>query len=245
MFKNSAIIQARTGSTRLPNKIFMNVGSTPLIERIVNCLEKVENIDSIIIATTENRSDDTLVDWCNARKVKYFRGDEHNVLKRYFDCTIRFPTKNIIRITADDPFKDPQMINKMILQFENAKLDFLCNNNPPTFPEGLDVEIFSMKTLETMHLKASSNFEREHVTQYCHRHINEFKFENYNCVKDYSKYRLTIDTKNDLDFCNEICRNIRGLEIENLPFIEIVNFLNMNPGLVGKYSTKTRSDMYI
>lgn len=244
MRKTSAIIQARTGSTRLPNKIFMKVGNKILIERVVNCLKKVDSIDEIIIATTTNEVDHSIVNWCKHNSVLCFQGDESNVLKRYYNCALEYQSTNIIRITADDPFKDPDVINKMVVKFNKENLDFLCNNNPPTFPEGLDVEIFSMNTLKTMYSNAHNDFQREHVTQYCHQNRDLFKFDNYANKEDYSVYRLTIDTIKDLEFCNNLCNSIPGLEKENLPFSIIVDYLNNNQQLIKEYLVNNRSEMY-
>ena len=148
MCKNVAIVQARNGSKRLPGKIFHQVGNLFLVDRVIKGLQQSSEIDKIVIATTTSRSDDKLVKWCSENKIDFFRGSENNVLKRFYDCAVHYKAQNVIRITADDPFKDPAIIDQMLLRFYNERLDFLCNNNPPTFPEGLDVEIFSFETLK-------------------------------------------------------------------------------------------------
>lgn len=244
MPKTVAIVQARVGSSRLFNKVFLKVGDLLLIQRVIKTLERVKNIDQVVIATTTARQDFQIEKWCKDNEIECFRGSENNVLKRYFDCALFYKADTIIRITADDPFKDSLLIKKMIYHFEARKLDFLCNNNPPSFPEGFDVEIFNFDTLKYMHLNAKNDFQREHVTQFCHQNKDQFKFENYSSKDDYSIYRLTIDTIFDLNFCNELCELLPDLKSANLPLEKIINVLKLNTEFSFSNIKEERSEMF-
>jgi spore coat polysaccharide biosynthesis protein SpsF len=244
MSRSVAIVQARVGSSRLPNKVFLKVGELLLIERVINVLKHSSEINDIVVATTLKEQDDIIIEWCLENKIKYFRGPEDDVLKRYYDCALNFKADIIIRITADDPFKDYLLIDKMIKLFKQKTLDFLCNNNPPTFPEGADIEIFNLKTLKKMHTNAKGEFQREHVTQFCHQNKSLFKYQNLKSKEDFSQYRLTIDTHLDLDFCNKLCYLLPNLKSKNLPLQQIINVLQRNKDFALSNITEKRSDMF-
>jgi spore coat polysaccharide biosynthesis protein SpsF len=238
-----AIIQARTGSTRLPNKIFMELCDRPLIYHIVNRLRPSSRIDKIVIATTINPDDDILELWAKENEIECFRGNENDVLSRYYFAAKKYNANTIIRITADDPFKDFTIIDRVINLFEVENLDFANNNNPPTFPEGLDTEVFTFKALELAFQNAKTPFEREHVTQYFYNNVNTIQQK---CLKyhvDLSNLRLTIDTKHDLEMAVEIYEKLYPLkEIFNLD--DIIEFLNKEPHIKEINSKEKRSTMY-
>ena len=193
----SAIIQARLGSTRLPGKVLKDLNGRPLIAQIINRLTCCKKIDNILLATTTNIIDDELAEWCKQNGVACFRGDENNVLKRYYDAATEVKADVIVRITADDPFKDPKVIDSVIRLLEQNKLDFAFNNSPPSFPEGLDTEVFTYNAIKQAVQAETTDFEREHVTQYFYHNPNMFKMQNYAYKEDISYMRLTVDTEKD------------------------------------------------
>ncbi|MCP4157904.1 MAG: NTP transferase domain-containing protein, partial [bacterium] len=164
-----AIIQARTGSTRLPGKVFLKLKGKPLIWHVVERLKGSREIDGILLATTENPNDQKLETWAVEHDVPVFRGSEADVLSRYYHAAQSVEAGTIVRITADDPFKDHQVMDRIIRFYRENQLDFAYNNNPATYPEGLDVEVFSFEALEKAHRESKEPFEREHVTQYFYR----------------------------------------------------------------------------
>ena len=192
-----AIIQARTGSKRLPGKIFMNLNDKPLIWWVISRLKRVKELDNIIVATTKKKEDDKLINWLKKNKINYFRGSSKNVLLRYYQCAKKFKGKIIVRITADDPLKDSSIISKLIKIFKKKNLDYISNTLKPTYPIGLDAEVFSVETLKSMNHFAKTNFDKEHVTQFLIRNQNKFKVMNTEYKENLSKLRLTIDTKKD------------------------------------------------
>ena len=241
--KVNAIIQARCGSTRFPNKVFAPIDGKPLIWHVVNRLRYVKFLDDIIVATTINTIDDQIEKWCIDNNVKCFRGSENDVLNRYYSAAKAYPSDYVVRITADDPFKEPTVIDKVIDTLVSNKLDYVTNNYPPSYPEGLDCEAFSMKTLETMEKKATENIEREHVTQYVFRHLDEFKIANVSCERMLKQYRWTIDTELDYQYVLAIYAARKN---KNGPLLmeEILSILNENPQILEINSSVHRSLMY-
>lgn len=195
----TAIIQARTGSSRLPGKVFADLSGQPLIWHVVNRLKYSKKIERIVLATTVNPKDDVLEQWAQDNKIDCFRGSENNVLERYYMAAKAYEADVIVRITADDPFKDPVVIDSVIEKLQTEQLDFSFNNNPPSFPEGLDVEVFTMKALETAYRNSTDPYEQEHVTQYFYRNKPMFKQGNFAYEDDISALRWTIDTDKDLE----------------------------------------------
>ena len=226
-----AIIQARTGSTRLPNKIFLKLANASLLSHVVNRLRPSKEIDKIVIATTTSLKDNSVEEWCLNNTLDYFRGSE------------KFNADIIIRVTADDPFKDYRLIDQAVKIIKDKNYDFVCNNNPVSFPEGLDVEVLSMDALSKSFFNSTSNFEKEHVTQYIHRNKNSFKIFNIKNVKDLSSNRWTIDTEDDYLFTIEIYNRL--FNINNLFLTEdIYQLLDKNPQLLQINNAVKKSDLY-
>lgn len=238
-----AIIQARTGSTRLPNKIFSKLSGFNLLYHVVNRLKPSKEINKIVIATTTSVKDNSIEDWCVENYIDCYRGSEENVLKRYYDAAKEFKAEIIIRVTADDPFKDYRIIDKAINILKEKKFDFVCNNSPVSYPEGLDVEVLTMDALSNSFLNSTSSFEKEHVTQYIHRNNNFFKIFNIKNDKDLSCFRWTIDTKEDYLFVKEI---YSILFKKNNIFLseDIYQLLERKPQLLEINSEVKKSDLY-
>ena len=202
--KISAIVQIRMGSTRLPKKTFLKLAGFPLIHHAISRLKPSKLINEVIIATTKNNEDDEIEIWCKNHKIKCFRGSENNVLKRYYDCAEKYNSDYIVRITGDDPFKDYRIIDKAVEIISSNKYDFVCNNSPASYPEGLDVEVFTKDTLIKIYENATSDQEKEHVTLYVHNNKSLFKTFNMKNSEDLSNYRWTIDYEEDYIFAKKI-----------------------------------------
>lgn len=200
----TAIIQARVGSTRLPNKVFADLAGHPLIWHVVNRALASREIEKVVLATTVNPMDDALADWADKVGVALFRGDEADVLARFHGAATAFGATTIVRITADDPFKDPRIIDRVIRLLESEGLAFTYNNKPPSFPEGLDTEVFTMEALDRAHRNATLPFDREHVTQFMFRDPVAFPQKNLSHGEDLSRLRWTVDTALDLRLAEEV-----------------------------------------
>ncbi len=238
-----AIIQARIGSTRLPNKVFKDLCGRPLIWHVVDRLKYSKKINKIILATTHNPLDDTLVKWAENEQVAYFRGSEENVLSRFYEAANKSKADIIVRITADDPFKDPEIIDQVIDLLQNKNLDFAYNNLPPSFPEGLDTEVFTYAALEQAYKNSKDVFEQEHVTQYFYRHPDQFSHGNIFHSKDISHLRWTIDTPNDFKLALFVYKMLykEGMLFKTK---DILNLYKDYPELLEINSEESRSEMY-
>jgi spore coat polysaccharide biosynthesis protein SpsF len=232
------------GSTRLPNKVFRDLAGKPLIWHVVDRIKRSRRISGIILATSTSPSDDLLQKWAEENGVALFRGSEEDVLSRFYGAAKKYGAEAIARITADDPFKDPAILDKVIEAFIREKLDFCYNNNPPTFPEGLDCEVFTFNALSRAHQEAKDPFEREHVTPYLYRHPEIFRQKNLPYSEDLSFLRWTLDTKEDYDMASAVYRELyrpgRIFLMEN-----ILALLKRKPEIARMNAGVKRSAMYL
>jgi len=242
-FNVTAIIQARTGSTRFPNKVFAQICGRPIIWHIVNRLKYCKNVDKIVLATTNNIADDSLEIWGENNNITVYRGDETDVLNRYYNAALTSKADIILRITADDPFRDPIIIDNIINLLKYKQIDFAYNNYPPTFPEGLDVEVFTFTALEMAERNSYDQFEREHVTQYFYRHPEIFKQENFSYIYNFSYLRLTIDTEKDFEMAKIIYDELYT-EGEIFYLNDILKLFKEKPWIAEINNSVARSAMY-
>src|SRR3989344_7836087 len=167
MKKKLCIIQARMGSTRLPNKVLLEVKRTPLLEYEIQGVKRATLIDRIVVATTDSPADEKIVELCSKIGVDYFRGSEKDVLDRYYQCALKYPEYGtIIRITGDCPLIDPKVIDEVLRLFDEGKYDYASNVAKETFPDGMDIEVFTRGALKEAANGANLASEREHVTLY-------------------------------------------------------------------------------
>ena len=164
-----ALIQARVNSKRLPKKVLLKINRRTILEIIHKRLEKSKFITKIIFIIPNDKKNLILEKKLINLKYEYFKGSSLNVLKRYYDAAKFYKLKNLIRITSDCPLIDPSIIDKMILKFRKNNLDYLSNNNPPSFPHGLDLEIIKFDSIKKAYLNAKSSRDKEHVTYYITR----------------------------------------------------------------------------
>ena len=238
-----AIIQARSGSTRLPNKIFLKLSDNFLFYHVVQRLKSSNEINNIVIATTTSLKDNIVEEWCSKNSLDFYRGSENDVLERYYYTAKQFNADIIVRVTSDDPFKDYRLIDQAVKTIKEKNLDFVCNNNPISYPEGLDVEVLTMDALSKSYLNATSSFEKEHVTQYIHKNENSFKTFNIKNHEDFSHFRWTIDTEEDYLFASEIYNSL----YENKKMFlteDIYKLIEKNPQLLKINNKVKKSDLY-
>jgi spore coat polysaccharide biosynthesis protein SpsF len=197
----AAIIQARMGSTRLPGKVLMNLAGKPVLWHIITRLQRASRLDSICVATTIENEDDRIEVACRMWEIPVYRGSRDDVLLRYYICAKRIGMQRdnedyIVRITADCPLVDPAIVDILIEHAVHENYDYVSNIDPPTFPDGLDVEVFRFDILETAVKEARLNSEREHVTPFIRNNKSFLKY-NHARTPDLSNIRLTLDTCED------------------------------------------------
>ncbi len=191
-----AVIQARLGSTRLPNKVMKRIEDQTLIQLLVSRLSKSRHIDQIIVATSKDAENLPLVDHVKKMGIECFQGSEEDVLMRYFSAAKKYNADTIVRITGDCPLIDASLVDKVISKFNSSDCDYVSNNYPPTYPDGLDVEVFSLSSLDIANRFAISISDREHVTPYI-RNSGKFKVDVVSNSEDFSDRRWTVDEQED------------------------------------------------
>tara|TARA_R110002072_G_scaffold1989_3_gene16459 strand:+ start:22674 stop:23375 length:702 start_codon:yes stop_codon:yes gene_type:complete len=211
-------------SSRFPNKVLEKVNGVSMIEFMYQRVQQAKLIDKSIIITSTEPSDDKIEELCLANNIPYVRGDLDDVLNRFYQAYQKYPCHNIVRLTGDCPLIDPSVIDLVLEQHINEKNEYTSNINPPTFPDGYDVEVLTSKTLEYVWETAKSAKDREHVTYYI-RTNDGFKSGNLKDNVDNSHLRVTVDYKEDLTLVNSI---ISELGIENLRYQKVSEFLNNN-----------------
>ena len=224
MTKIDCIIQARMGSTRLPGKVMMKVDETnTILSHVINQLKNSKKIDKIIIATTNLQEDDIIVNHAKILKTDLFRGNAVDVLDRYYQCAKKFSSEIIVRITADNPLIDPNIVDNVINQFLKNSFDYITNANPRTYPYGTEVEVLSFEALEKASNNAKKPSEREHVTPYFHNNKEEFKISNIKFTENLSHLRWTVDRENDLKFVKKIISEIKSRPILMQDIIKLIS----------------------
>ena len=209
-----AIVQARMGSTRLPGKVLKDLEGKTMLARVVQRLSRSRLINEILIATTDRAADDAIVEECRRCSVQVFRGDEDDVLDRYFRAAQLAKAEVVVRITSDCPLIDPRVTDKTVAAFLNpqgqAMPDYGSNVVVRTYPRGLDTEVMTAQALERCWHAANEPYERTHVTPYIYEHPGEFKILSVTGDKDFSRHRWTVDTPEDLEFVRTIYARFKG-----------------------------------
>ncbi len=218
------IIQARVSSTRLPRKVLKPILGGTAIEREIERVKKTKFCQKIILAIPDGKKDDALENAGKQSKVLVYRGSENDVLDRFYQAAKKFHLEHIVRITGDCPLFDWQICDEIIDFYLKNKLDYASNVRPPTFPDGLDVEILSFWALEKCWKNAKLKAEREHVTPYIANHPRIFKIGNLvRNGKDLSALRLTLDEPKDL----VLIRKIYGALYKKKKFFTLEDILKL------------------
>ena len=194
------IVQARMGATRLPGKMMKDIAGKPAIAHVFERARLSKRARDVWLATTTNAADDVLAGWAARNRVPCYRGSERDVLDRYYQTAKEAGAGVIVRITGDCPLLDAAVIDEVIDGFAGGMYDYVSNVHPPTFPDGLDTEVFSFAALERAWREAKLPSEREHVTPYMWKNPDLFAQKNVEQSPDASAHRWTLDTPADLQF---------------------------------------------
>ena len=211
--KTVLITQARTGSTRLPGKVLMEINETPLLKIHLDRLKKSKKVDKIIVATTDNEADNIIEDLATEWGYEVFRGSENDVLDRFYQAVKKITPSWVVRVTSDCPLIDPMLVDKVIEVTQLKNKDYGSNVIDETFPDGQDVEVFKFSALEMAWKCAKKESDREHVTPYIRNNSNlkgesVFSSLSYKNDFDYSKIRITVDEPDDFELINKIIKNL-------------------------------------
>jgi len=224
------IIQARIGSSRLPRKVMEKLDQkNTVLYYVIKQLKHSKLLDNIVVATTCLEDNSIIEDFSYKMGIKCFRGDEEDVLDRYYQCAKKFSFSTIIRIPADKPLIDPLMVDKCIDIFLQGKYDYVTTFLELSFPFGTEVEVFSFNALEKMWKNAQLPSERENVTPYFYNNKNKFRIYNLKNSKNQSHFRWVVDTNEDLELVRLIVSKIKKRPIL---MDDIIHLLTLEPELV-------------
>jgi spore coat polysaccharide biosynthesis protein SpsF len=241
-----AIIQARLGSTRLPGKVLADICGRSLLEHLVERVRAAATVDKIVVATTESAADDELACFIEARGLcGVYRGSEEDVLGRLHDCARRESAELIVRVTADDPLKDPAIIDRAVgLLLADAAADYCSNTREPSFPEGLDIEVVRCRALEAARREAKLASEREHVTPYIWKNPSRFRLLGFRHAEDLSGWRWTVDKPEDLEFMRAVFAHFyRGSSV--FSYLDVIEFLRGRPDIRAINAGTVRNEGYL
>ncbi len=226
--KTSIIIEARTSSTRLPNKIMLKAyKNKSFLEYLISRLKTLSFVDNIIIATTINKNDDQIVKLSKKLKVDFFRGSENNVLSRVLDAAKKFKSDLLIRITSDCPVIDLNIVTQAYELYQNNDCEFISNSLKTSYPIGMDVEVLKYKTLKKSQKFVKNKDDEEHITLAIRRNPKIFKHLNFIAPKEinYPNMSLVLDYKEDLIVLKKLIKKFWNKDYRCL---DLVNFMIKN-----------------
>lgn len=193
---STVIIQARCNSRRLPGKVLMEVAGRPLIQYLVERLRHCRRVDRLIVATSDQESDDSLAGWCDQAGLALVRGPLDDVAGRFLLAARQYRLDNFVRINADSPLLDPEIVDRAIALFGENSQDLVTNTLIRSFPKGQSVEVIRTSLLAAAHA-AMGVEEREHVTQYFYCHAESFGIRNFDHVPNLASLQHSVDTPED------------------------------------------------
>ena len=227
--KIGAVIQARSSSTRLPKKVLKPLpygGDVCVLQQVIRRVQKSDLVDEVIVATTNESEDSSIVDVAIKEKVPYYRGSLENVLERYYGAAVENDLDVIVRITSDCPCADYTVIDEVIQSHFDKKADYTSNGLVDSFPRGIDVEVINFNVLKRAYSEATEKYEKEHVTPFIYKtHPEEFKINKFIAPSDNSDIRITLDTPQDYAL---LCAVYDNLYFNNNYFLveDIIDLFN-------------------
>jgi len=226
-----AIIQARMGSERLPGKVLLEIEGQTMLERVVRRVQQSRLITMVVVATTKDPADDEVANAASGIGADVTRGSETDVLDRYHQAAEEFNAHVVVRISADSPFIDPTVIDQAIEAYLSARpaVDYASNKLSPSFPLGLDVEVFSRDALDRSWREATESFQRAHVTVYIHQNPLLFRLLPVVTERDLHSMRWTVDTPEDIDFARQVFKRLGGRN--EFSWLDVVNIVEREPAL--------------
>ena len=228
MTRTVAIIQARTGSTRLPGKVLLPLLDAPLLVHVVRRVARASSVDATVVATTTMAGDDAIAELAAREGWLVSRGSEMDLLDRYLGAARAHDAERVIRITSDCPLIDPAVIDEVVAALESADADYASNTlEPRTFPRGLDVEAMTMAALEAADRADHDPASREHATPYLYRHPERFRLAGVRLAEDLSAHRWTVDTPEDYELVRRI---YDALGRDDFGWREALAVVRANPG---------------
>ncbi len=215
----TAFIQARMSSTRLPGKVLLPLAGSTVLERVVERVQAATQVEKTVVLTSQETSDTPIAEACQRAGIACFRGSLNDVLDRFYRAAQQFNVRDILRVTADCPLIDAQLIDQLILQFQTGGYQYCAVNRPlgqETYPDGFDAEVFSRAVLEQVSRETSNSYDREHVTPYIWTQPHRFRCFFQRAEINRAHLRLTLDTPADYALIKEIYAQVQPLTASNV-----------------------------
>jgi spore coat polysaccharide biosynthesis protein SpsF len=238
--KTVAIIQARMGSSRLPRKVLKRICGRTMLEHVLRRIKACREIDEVVVATTTAPADGAIVKACRQYGAAFFCGSEKDVLDRFYQTATHFKADQIVRITADCPLIDPDVVGKILRHHLDSGADYTSNTLKRTYPRGLDTEVFSYKAISRASQEATKPEEREHVTPYFYRHPELFRLGTVegDLSPGRPDIRICVDTPEDLALVRRIFRALEGTKMGVEDIVQLFErkpeYLEMNSAIQQK-----------
>jgi len=239
-----AIVQARMGATRFPGKVLETIEGRPMLWQVIKRVRSSTLVERVAVATSDKSLDDPVAEFCAAEAIDCFRGSEHDALDRYYRAAKEFAAQVIVRITADCPLIDPEIIDRVVKVQMAEHCDYATNTLGATYPDGLDVEVFSFAALERAWREATLAADREHVTSYL---INSGGFRLRDVpsgTESLGRLRWTVDHPNDLEFIRAVYARLRPMNGGGFGHREVLRLLDREPGLAAINGGTIRNEGY-
>ncbi len=229
--KTVAIIQAHMGSTRLPGKVLLDLAGKPALLRVVERVRRCRLVDDLVVAISTRPVDDVLAEKCAAWGAAVYRGDDRDVLSRFWGAAQNAAADVCVRITSDCPLIDPGVSDQVVQAFRDADppVDYASNKIPQSFPRGLDTEVFTIDALRRANAEARQAHERTHVTLYLYEHPERFRLRSVTSDVDRADWRWTLDTAEDYRFLCEVYARMPATGI--FSWLDVLQLLERYPTL--------------
>ena len=228
-----AIVQARMASTRLPGKVLADIGGEPMLVREVERAQRAATVDELVVATSTEREDEQIATLCIERGYTCYRGSSLDLLDRLYQAARAHQAQIVVRLTGDCPLIDPDLIDQTVTAFLEAEppVDFAANRLPDdkTFPVGTDTEVCTFSALERAWREADEPHHREHVMPYLYEVPGQFRTLHVRSDQDYSRYRWTVDSPEDLELVRQVYAHFSGRD--DFTWLEVLELYDREPGL--------------
>lgn len=243
-----AIVQARLGSTRLPGKVLYELSGVPMIVFMLDRAARAKRLDSVVLATGEGAANDALAEVVVSAGFPVFRGSEEDVLSRYAGAAREHQADTVVRLTGDCPLMDPALVDELVEEQIKRGVDYATNVKPPTYPDGLDISVFTRSLLEAAHAEARLGSEREHVVPWMWKQTpleggDRYTAYNHAAATDRSGLRLTVDEGADYLFMRQVV-DLLGSRAGHANLSEILKILDNNPHLAAYNASIVRDEGY-
>ncbi len=225
-----AILQARVSSTRLPGKVLKPILGVPMLLRQIGRIKRAKKIDSLLVATSTEKSDDAIEHLCTSNAVPCFRGSLDNVLDRFYQAAVQYKPEHIVRLTGDCPLIDSEVIDKTIAYHLSGGYDYTSSALEPTFPDGIDVEVFTFDALVQARQEAQLPSHKEHVTPFIYEQPWRFKLGSFKNTENLAGLRWTVDEPEDFKLITIIYEALYPAKAD-FTMHDILELVNARPEL--------------